>query len=244
MCLIIACEPTRKLPAPTFHAALLSAASRNPDGIGLSWAQDGEARIFKSLNNYNAVIDKALHLYSDTCQPFAVHLRYNTVGKNSKENTHPFAISNRIAMMHNKTLWIEPPNRSWSDSRTVAELLSRLCKADPNFFDSQLFYSFIEHQAEADNRFVFVDGEFEQLVYINKDLGTHLDGVWFSNLYAWDCRTVGLSLSKKNGKSKKQDQSFFDDSLEGCSGIVGWDSDDMPLAWQSGGVDQRLMEHF
>lgn len=244
MCLIIACEPTRKLPEATFHAALLSAAQRNPDGIGLSWAQDGEAKIFKSLNDYKAVIDKALHLYSDTCYPFAVHLRYNTVGKNHKDNTHPFAITSSIAMMHNKTLWIEPPNRSWSDSRTVAELLSRLCKGDPNFFDSALFYSFIEHHAEADNRFVFVDGVFDQLVYINKSLGTHIDGVWFSNLYAWDCRTAGLSSSKKNGKAKTAIDFDSDDALADCSSHLEWDGDDMPLAWQSDRMDQRLMERF
>lgn len=244
MCLIIACEPTRKLPVATFHAAIKSAISRNPDGIGLTWAEDGVARIHKSVDDYASVIDKALEVYSKTKAPLALHLRYNTVGKNSLSNTHPFAISDRLAMVHNKTLWIEPPNRHWSDTRTVAELLVRLCEADRFFFDSELFNSFIDHLAGDDNRFVFLDGELEQLVYVNKDLGTLVDGVWFSNLYAWDCRTVGLSLAPKNGKHKKNRLADSYDALADCSQFVEWDSSDMPLAWRSDRVDQRFMEHF
>jgi hypothetical protein len=242
MCLIIACEPTRKLPLPTFHAALLSAIPLNPDGIGVSWTENGCAIVEKSVVNYDTIVDKALELYA-TDIPFAVHLRYNTSGKNSNANTHPFEISDRIAMMHNKTLWIEPPNRTWSDSRTVAELLKRMVSADKGFFDSELFYSFMEHQAGDDNRFVFVDGEFEQLVYVNKHLGVEVDGVWFSNLYSWNCRTAGLGLKSKNGKSGKLNHGKEEDfNFDYDYRFAGWDSDDMPLAWEPSRMDHRVME--
>jgi hypothetical protein len=241
ICLIISCEPTRKLPQPTFHSALRSAIKHNPDGIGVMWTHNGSVRIKKAVKDYEPIIQTALDLYDKGDNSFSVHLRYNTVGHNSIGNTHPFRINDRIGMMHNKTLWIEPPCRSWSDTRTVAELLSLLCQADRKFFDSPLFYSFIEHHAGTDNRFVFLDAQLDQLVYINQDLGTNVDGVWFSNLYAWDCKTVGLKkLAPKYGdwrNSRKpfKDSSTFADNLE-------WDSDDIPLAWGSDGLDRKVLE--
>jgi hypothetical protein len=244
MCLIIAVEQSRTLPAVTLQAAIQSAVYFNPDGIGLSYAVDGKAVIEKTTKGYNDIIDKALDLYRNTTNPFVLHLRYNTVGHNSKANTHPFQISKSVTMVHNKTLWIEPPHLAWSDSRTVAELLRRMCKADREFFGSPLFYSFIEHLAGEDNRFVFLDAERNSLTYVNEHLGVDVDGIWFSNTYSWRPATVGLG--KKTDRAKLYEQL---ESIEASEDEVDdycnprWDSNDLPLAWRQPGFadadDQR-----
>jgi hypothetical protein len=233
MCLIVAVEQNRDLPLVTLQAAILSAVPFNPDGIGLTYGVNGEAVVEKSIKGYNNIIDKALQLYWDTTDPFVLHLRYNTVGSNSNNNTHPFRISKTVTMAHNKTLDIEPPSLAWSDSRTVAELLRRLCKADREFFGSPLFYSFIEHHACTDNRFVFLDAAQKSLTYVNEHLGVLVDGIWFSNTYSWRPATVGLK--KKTDRARLYEQL---ESVEACDDdkeldclVPHWDSNDLPMGW-------------
>ncbi len=243
ICLIIAVNPQRSLPAPTFHAALNSAIHRNPDGIGLAWPDDGKIRILKHPRQYGPVIEQALALYSATQLPFLIHLRFNTVGTNCAPNTHPFSLTPELAMAHNKTLGIQPPHRHWSDSRTVAELLKTLMAGDPSFFRSALFYSFIEHQAGKDNRFVFLDAVEEELVIINDHLGVDVDGLWFSNLYAWDPGTVGLSRRVPSFKDRRITHDRYDwqdwDGDDWDPGAIG---DDDPLVWGLDRVDRRQLE--
>lgn len=232
MCLIVAVEQSRNLPVHLLQTAIESAVALNPDGIGITYPDNGKAMIEKTIKGYSQIIDKALELYCTTADPFVLHLRYNTVGTNSNSNTHPFRISKSLAMVHNKTLGIDPPSLAWSDSRTVAELLRRLCKADTEFFGSPLFHSFIDHHAEMQNRFVFLDAELKSLTYINEHLGIFHDGVWFSNLYSWDPSTVGIT--KKTTKTKLYEQiesiEAFDDEEDYFRGAQ-WDSNDIPLGW-------------
>lgn len=190
------------------------------------------------MRSYGPVIEQALALYRGTKLPFFVHLRYNTVGVNSKANTHPFLLTPGLAMGHNKTLAIEPPDPQWSDSRTVAELLQLLLAGDPTFFGSSLFWSFIEHQAGHSNRFVFLDASDQELVIVNEHLGVDVEGLWFSNLYAWDPGTVGLSPRPRAITNKTNEQDRFD--------LDRWDDQperwDAPLAWGAAGVDRRELE--
>lgn len=238
ICLIIAVDNQRTLPLETFQAALYSACKRNPHGIGLAWPDAGKVRTLKHPRQYAAVLEQACALYQATQLPFFVHLRYNTVGTTSAANTHPFVLASGLAMAHNKTLDIEPPHLHWSDSRTVAELLKTMISGDPAFFNSPLFWSFIEHQAGFDNRFVFLDGENEELVIVNDHLGLELDGLWFSNLYAWDPGTVGLSPRSHAIKGMLDDQ-VADEWSDPHPGRSGHDA---PLVRRSGRVDRRKLE--
>lgn len=229
ICLIIAVEAGRQLPLPTFQAALLSAVSHNPHGIGLAWPDDGCVQVLKHPRSYAPVVEQAVALYGGTTLPFLVHLRFNTVGQTSKANTHPFVLSPSLAMMHNKTLAIEPPNHRWSDSRTVAELLKTLIAGDPGFFNSSLFWSFISHQAGHSNRFAFLDAERQELVLVNEHLGHAVDGLWFSNLYAWDPGTVGIRRPKASITNTLEDQ-FYDEWDDWRFGEFGLDAaDQWPL---------------
>jgi len=238
ICLIIAVDAQRGLPAPTFEAALRSATHRNPHGIGLAWPDEGRVHIRKDVRRYAPVLEQALALYAGTNLPFFIHLRFNTVGYTSGGNTHPFALAPGLAMAHNKTLAIQPPHQHWSDSRTVAELLKTLIAGDPAFFGSPLFWSFIEHQADADNRFVFLDAASEELLIINDHLGVEVDGLWFSNLYAWDPGTVGLS---------RRSQLFMDMADDQVTSEWDhWDlddpGDDDPLVWGLDRLDRRQLD--
>jgi len=233
MCLIVAVDNTRAMSVRHFSMALESAAWFNADGIGLTFADQGKAQIVKRVRDYDTVIDAAINLYQYTTDPFVVHLRYATAGENSTGNTHPFRITNAISMVHNRTLKIEPPTKAWSDTRTVAELLKRLCKADKGFFGSPLFESFIEHQAGKENRFVFLDAEENNLHYVNEHLGFRYKGIWFSNLTSWMPEDIGIQLPSKQNRDRNKLESISDDT----QGFDDWDAycdpRDIPLAWQS-----------
>lgn len=235
MCLIIAVENDRKMSVRDFEAAICSAAYFNPDGIGVTFADQGKAQIVKRVRDYDTVINSAVDLYQFTTDPFIVHLRYNTKGTNSTANTHPFRISNSITMVHNRTLRIEPPTKDWSDTRTVAELLKRLCKADKTFFNSPLFESFIKHQAGYENRFVFLDAEENALTYVNQDLGTLFKGVWFSNLTSWCPEDIGLLRPSKQNEDRAKLESLYADHEDDDEWDSYDDPRDVPLAW----VDSR-----
>jgi len=234
MCLIIAVENTREMSPLDFTAALESACWFNSDGIGLTFADKGKAQIIKRVRTYEPVIDAAVDLYRYTTDPFVVHLRYATAGDNSTGNTHPFRISNAISMVHNRTMKIEPPTKAWSDSRTVAELLKRLCKADKDFFGSPLFESFIAHQAGKENRLVFLDAEENNLHYVNEHLGFRHEGIWFSNLTAWMPEDIGIKLPSKQNRERNKLESIPYDDNEGLDDLdLYGDPRDVPLAWQS-----------
>lgn len=241
MCLIIAAYPHRELPVATFHAAINSAISKNPDGIGLAYPDNGKVVIQKTTGSYDPVIKQALDLYK-TNLPFFVHLRFTTVGHNTKANTHPFKIAGHLAMAHNRTLDIEPPHLHWSDSRTVAELLKTLVAGDASFFDSPLFWSFMEHQAGADNRFAFLDAQREDLVIVNDHLGVEVDGLWFSNLYAWKPATVGLSRWPEWETKMPNDRACDDWDRFDLGVDVEEDLNDLPLVWGSDRLDRRQLE--
>lgn len=234
ICLIIAVRPGRSLPPETLEAAINSAVRFNPDGMGVAWPDDGKVRTLKHKSNYAPVKEQVMALYRATDLPMLIHLRYNTVGSNTNVNTHPFVLSPTLAMAHNKTLRIQPPNINWSDSRTVAELLKVMLAGDPEFFSSELFYSFIEDQAGHDNRFAFLDAEQEDLLLINEHLGVEVDGIWFSNLYAWNPRTAGLSTRSTSFTSRFNDQDYSQ-----------WDDCDVddhrrgdPLDWRFARMDR------
>jgi hypothetical protein len=192
MCIIIAVDPNHALSHTEFRNALLSAVKRNPDGIGIAYIEGDKVETKKALKGYQEIIDLACDRFMTDTNPFMVHMRYNTVGKNTDENCHPFVISDTLAMMHNKTLDLQPPNKAWSDSRTLAELLKLMVAGDPDFYFSTLFDSFMNDQKRGGNRVAFLEAESKSLFIYNQELGVTVKGVWFSNRYAWEPTTVGL----------------------------------------------------
>lgn len=238
MCLIIAVEPGARLSYEDFESALDSAAFCNPDGAGIAYIDGDSVKTITRVENYTAVVNKAIELYLESTTPFFVHFRYNTRGKTSRENTHPFVISETLAMAHNRTLKIIPAHKHWSDTRTVAELLIRLCEADPKFYESPLFYSFIEHQAGSENRFVFLDAKKEKLNIINERKGQWVKGVWFSNLTSWEPYMLdAFSMATLSKKRKASYEIPTEDRID--YGLQ--DSGDLPLAWGTTGVDSSKL---
>jgi hypothetical protein len=126
------------------YSALKNSALNNPDGFGIIVTNENRMEVTKKVNpkgNDPEEIQKILEQFKEHDR--YLHLRYNTVGKTSFENAHPFTVYNsgdhRIEFMHNGTISeFRPPTGSdQSDTAKfagdfIAPLLERLKEIDPN----------------------------------------------------------------------------------------------------------------
>jgi hypothetical protein len=178
MCLIIYAPKGQHVRREHFYKA----SQDNNDGIGIM-SMDG---IEKFLGRKKT---KRAYAYArslaDAGVPYAVHFRYATHGRVSRENTHPFEIPGTpYYMMHNGILWthkdatedrsdtaifaqdIMPIYMDWKDSDDHAGWKETLC-------------------LEADySRLVLLDSNTGKFEIVNEKLGDWFGGLWFSNLYS------------------------------------------------------------
>lgn len=148
----------------------------NKDGYGVSWYEDGEIKVFRTLvfKEFKRVLEK---LQLNTC---VVHLRHNTVGETTIQNCHPFEIPNGV-MFHNGTivgLGGFGTDVDKSDTSTLADILTE-CDYSRIEDVMPLVHPLV---GETINRLVFmeIDG---QITIVNEDLGTWENGNWYSNDY-------------------------------------------------------------
>lgn len=102
----------------------------NPDGFGLLFKDtDGTVKqVAREFYPDGTDPNRVIHMLKKYKQyDRLVHVRYNTVGHSSLDNTHPFEVFNNkkrtVYMMHNGTLYdYRPQDVSKSDSRLFAEI--------------------------------------------------------------------------------------------------------------------------
>jgi hypothetical protein len=143
------------------YSALKNSALNNPDGFGIIVTNENRMEVTKKVNpkgNDPEEIQKILEQFK--LHDRFLHLRYNTVGKTSFENAHPFTVFNRddhrIEFMHNGTISdFRPPTGSdQSDTAKfagdfLAPLFERLKEIDP---DDPFLTSLIEARMGAMSR--------------------------------------------------------------------------------------------
>ena len=108
MCLIIQ-KPQGIKPCKT---TLKNASKINPHGLGIFWADNGKITYHNS--------GQWAKLY--TKRPYIAHFRLATIGKVSKDNCHPFEISNGEYLFQNGTVK-KLGNNEKTDTQELAELL-------------------------------------------------------------------------------------------------------------------------
>lgn len=105
MCIIISKEKYGRLPS---EEELNNSFSFNSDGAGFMYVENGKVVIDKGYMTYDAFIKH----YKSLLQKFnnfknkslVIHCRIGTSGKNIKENTHPYPISNDFKKLRSRHL--------------------------------------------------------------------------------------------------------------------------------------------
>lgn len=132
-----------------------------------------------------------------------IHLRYNTVGRTTLRNCHPFPILERgedgvdIRMAHNGTIAnFRPPNGSpHSDTRmfvseVVRPLFKRLCDSydDPSdALNDPMIYKILSSMIPTSSVLCFLAGDGQSLKVhpVGNGGGEQEEGYWASNVYSF-----------------------------------------------------------
>lgn len=165
--------------------------TRNRDGIGVMWAQDGRLHYEKYLpkNLLDAIDFFKEHINGKEC---AAHLRMKTHGDIDEANCHPYEVFGfteehemPMLMMHNGILHTgNLGDTSKSDSwHYVRNYLRPMLSRNPAWAFATEFKEMVGKHI-GNNRFAIMNHEGKCTV-VNKHQGVEFNGAWLSNEYAW-----------------------------------------------------------
>jgi hypothetical protein len=187
MCLLIT-QPA----GTTFDYNFLSGVySKNKDGIGVMYAENGKVHVTKHLPKTDA---EALDFYNQHIngKECAVHYRMQTHGDIDLLNCHPYQVisadeGHEMWLMHNGILHTDNhKDKSKSDTwHYIEDFLRPMLLKNPEFFMTEAFKTIIGEHIGSGNKFVLLD-YLGNMVTINDDQGVDYNGAWLSNTYAWN----------------------------------------------------------
>ncbi|MDR2880885.1 MAG: hypothetical protein LBV29_03150 [Azoarcus sp.] len=188
---------------------------RNPDGIGVMWAEDNTLHYHKELpRNKEAFVEfYRKHVAGKAC---AWHARMQTHGDIDIHNCHPYCVLSAadgypIFMMHNGVLRTgnsgdETKSDTW---HYIHDYLRPILLKNPRFFLTPAFKALIEAHIGTNNKFILLDA-FGNIVTINKERGVEHNDAWLSNTYAWDTAGTKHGHSYYGGFSSRYDGTYYD----------------------------------
>jgi len=147
----------------------------NPDGAGFMYAKRNEVIIEKGFMKLNAFMDAVHNVCKEvdpTDTPFILHFRITTHGGTCAECTHPFPITNNMAMLrkshvitdigvaHNGIIAsVSPRDKHTSDTQEyIADVLSPLKRSNKKFYRSAALMELVANTADSKLAFLTGDG--------------------------------------------------------------------------------------
>ena len=194
MCIIVVKDKNKPLPKLEY---LKNCFENNPDGMGFMYLKHNKVIIDKGYMTYKSFEKR----YNKLCKkfnnfkdlPLIMHFRIGTAGANSKENTHPYPISDdkrdlhktyvktNLGVVHNGIIYDYNPTKHQKDindtQNFIMNYLYPLYKNWTTFYKNDNILSGIN--SITDSKFAFLDscgkiklvGKFE----------TDEDGILYSN---------------------------------------------------------------
>jgi len=164
---------------------LATAFDNNPHGVGIMWVEDGKLKTLRGLFSKKRFL-KIVKDFDGV--PHAIHLRWRTRGKISKEMCHPFRVSPkghpRTMMMHNGTITSMKINSKQSDTALFAKSLkSQLKKTSTDALFADKTLRGIEKAIDSWNKLLFMR-EDGKVSIVNPQLWYSEDGIMYSNDYS------------------------------------------------------------
>lgn len=176
MCIIVHKPAGRKLEKTVYE----NCWSNNSDGAGFLVAKDGALIMEKGFFSLPELL-KALEPYET--ENIVVHFRSGTMGGRTKDNCHPFMISEEVGFVHNGTIHkIDRKQTQYSDTWHFNELILKpLIQSYPTSWAHKAVKFLLEEYIGSTNKLVFMNNEGVVRIY-NEEKGTRdHDGCWFSN---------------------------------------------------------------
>lgn len=171
---------------------LVKSATINPHGLGITWLDTYETEFFKS--------EEYCKLRTD--RPYVAHFRFATVGKISRENTHPFTITGTDCLLYQNGSVLNLGYDDKTDAQHMADILGR---ANPQDWGDILEMT--------DCRWVIVDTKQETVDVYNEEMFIDNAGIQYSKQNVLDGELVAVYGTLKEGLGNH--------SVLGLSKLVG-----------------------
>ena len=189
MCIICAKPAGKKFPD---NKTLENMWYGNPHGAGIMYAHDGKVFIEKGLMTLDAVhakLDELRQVIDLDKTPMVLHFRIATHGGTCPENTHPFPVSDSVAVLqkteatcalgvaHNGVIHSVVPRKGISDTMEyVATQLAPLTRALPTWYENADALTLVKNAIAS--KMAVLNGKGE--ITLIGDFVEH-DGVSYSN---------------------------------------------------------------
>ncbi len=156
----------------------------NSHGAGVAYIDSGKIKLEKVLDNFQ----QFWQMYNRICDEFGskkmlVHFRIKTHGAQTLDNTHPFLIDDRHALIHNGIITAITSKTSNERSDTRAFVEEVLMKLPEGWFDNAAIPDLLASYIGTGSKVAILRAD-ETVLYLNGSLGgAHIgrDGFWFSN---------------------------------------------------------------
>jgi len=152
----------------------------NPDGLGISYIDNGELKIYKTLKfkHFKKQYKHITKNYGD--KPMLVHFRAGTAGSVNLQNAHPFFIKDKeFAFCHNGTIYPLTGDKNVSDTRRFNELV---LKSLPDGFLKLKWLRNMINLFIGTSKLLFLDNKGNYDI-IKEEAGIWDNGIWYSNWY-------------------------------------------------------------
>lgn len=201
MCII--CAKPAGVPMPS-ESTIDNMWNNNSDGAGIMYNANGRVVIekgFMTLKATKAALKRIGAKVDLDKVPVVLHFRIGTAGGNIPENTHPFPISDNIAVLkklrmevpigvvHNGIIPITTRQKDISDTMEyIASQMAPLSRAVPRFYEDKNLMLVIKNAIGSKMAFLNAEGE----IYTVGDFLTE-DGILYSNstyAFAYSARAL------------------------------------------------------
>lgn len=202
MCLIVVKnKPDAAFSIESFRAS----QTRNSDGTGIMYVEDGRVIVEKSMGNTPKDHLDLYYKHMNKDQ-FILHHRMATQGEKTENNCHPFKVLSKddgdpydLYFAHNGQISMNKfgsdYDKKLSDTHLFAlQYLQPLIKQFPEIMDNAVFQYMLHDLIGGHNKLAFLRNDGRVWIY-NRSAGEEINGCWLSNKYSIENRSITHSTT-------------------------------------------------
>lgn len=166
-----------------FEETLKNCWDANSDGAGFMYPENGKVVIVKGLMTFKDFMDAYEPHKAKAC---VLHFRISTHGKTNAANTHPFAVSDTLGLVHNgiinniKCDIDKDMSDTWHFVEKVSKPFQHMWQHPAYKALTELFIGY--------SKLIMLDGDGNVEIF-NEQSGNWNSGCWFSNR-TWETRST------------------------------------------------------
>lgn len=177
MCVIV--YKPKNIPYPS-EDIISSCWDANSHGAGYMLSVNNQLIVRKGIMNKSLFMKEYNSLKHNDSVVF--HFRIASHGEVNAKNTHPWKVTDKLAIVHNGIIDFCGRNNKVSDSKIFASHLS-------NFNLCNQSHKIILEQAIGPNNKIVALNNFGTVTILNESSGKWLNDIWYSNIY-WKSRML------------------------------------------------------